>query len=271
MKITAIRIQEKRKERYNVFVDEKYRFSVDEEVLARFHLSKGKTLSEEEIEQIEEADQVRVGLNKAIQFLSHRVRSEKEIRSFLAKQEIEAIHQDSIIQKLVEMDYLNDAEFAKLYVRTQVKTTTKGPGKIRRELIEKGVTREIIDASLATYTAEEREENALKEASKIARRSRNLAKQRLVMKIRTDLLQKGFSELEVKNAASEATAELNEEDETEILGKQLEKLIRKNKRFEPRKAKQKTIQSLMQKGFSYANIEAYLAEHEIDFEEVEDE
>ncbi|EUJ19409.1 recombination regulator RecX [Listeria aquatica FSL S10-1188] len=228
-------------------MDEKYRFSVDEEVLARFHLSKGKTLSEEEIEQIEEADQVRVGLNKAIQFLSHRVRSEKEIRSFLAKQEIEAIHQDSIIQKLVEMDYLNDAEFAKLYVRTQVKTTTKGPGKIRRELIEKGVTREIIDASLATYTAEEREENALKEASKIARRSRNLAKQRLVMKIRTDLLQKGFSELEVKNAASEATAELNEEDETEILGKQLEKLIRKNKRFEPRKAKQKTIQSLMPK------------------------
>ncbi len=39
--ITKITTQKKRKDRYNIFVDEKYAFSVDEEVLLKFHLKKG--------------------------------------------------------------------------------------------------------------------------------------------------------------------------------------------------------------------------------------
>ncbi|EUJ29124.1 recombination regulator RecX [Listeria floridensis FSL S10-1187] len=271
MIITAIRLQEKNKERYNIFIDEKYRFSVDEEVLARFSLLKGKTLSENEISEIEQADSERVGLNRAIQFLSHRVRSEKEVRTFLAKHEIAPEQRDAIIQKLVEMDYLDDAEFAKLYVRTQAKTTTKGPKKIERELIEKGIVRELIVESLANYQSDDQEQNALKEASKIARRSRKTAKKLLVRKIQGDLMQKGYSQELAKWASEEATHNLDESDEQTILADQLEKLMRKNKRFDARKAKQKTIQSLMQKGFSYDTIQAYLMENEIDFEEVEEE
>ncbi len=50
---------------------------------------KGKVLIEADIEEIKQADMVRKGLNKAINFLSHRVRSEKEIRDYLRKQEME--------------------------------------------------------------------------------------------------------------------------------------------------------------------------------------
>ncbi len=61
---------------------------------------KGKVLTEAEIEEIKQADMVRKGLNKAINFLSHRVRSEKEIRDYLRKQEMEAFAIDEILKKI---------------------------------------------------------------------------------------------------------------------------------------------------------------------------
>ncbi len=269
MKITLIQTQQKNKERYNIFVDENYLFSVDEAVLVKFQLKKEMPLTNELIDKIVEEDEVRRGLNKAIQFLAHRVRSEKEVRDYLKKQEISEAHISNVIQKLVEMNYLDDAEFAKLYIRTQMKTTTKGKGKIERELIEKGITRELITATLPFYTADLQFENASKEAAKIARRGKRTSRKILTQKIITDLMQKGYSVELAKEAAAHATAELDENSDEEILGAQLEKLMRKNKRLDSKKARQKTIQSLMQKGFQYDTIQAYLAKHEIDFEEVE--
>ncbi|SQC62181.1 Regulatory protein recX [Listeria fleischmannii subsp. fleischmannii] len=117
MKITAITAQQKNKERYNIFVDENYLFSVDEAVLVKFQLKKNKSLTNEEIDEIVEADEIRKGLNRAIQFLARRVRSEKEVRDYLKKQEISEVHISTVIQKLADMNYLDDAEFAKLYIK----------------------------------------------------------------------------------------------------------------------------------------------------------
>jgi regulatory protein len=269
MKITAITAQQKNKERYNIFVDENYLFSVDEAVLVKFQLKKNKSLTNEEIDEIVEADEIRKGLNRAIQFLARRVRSEKEVRDYLKKQEISEAHISTVIQKLADMNYLDDAEFAKLYIKTQMKTTTKGKGKIERELVEKGITRELITDTVPLYSEDLQLENATKEARKIARRGKKTSRKILTQKIVTDLLQKGYSIELSKKAAEVATIDLNEDSDEQILGEQLEKLIRKNKRLDPKKAKQKTIQSLMQKGFQYDTIQSYLVEHEIVFEEVE--
>ncbi|EAD2865227.1 RecX family transcriptional regulator, partial [Listeria monocytogenes] len=176
MKITSISVQQKNKERYNIFIDEKYNFSVDEEVLARYQLMKGKVLTEADIEEIKQADMVRKGLNKAINFLSHRVRSEKEIRDYLRKQEMEPFAIDEILKKLANMDYINDFEFAELYTKTQIKTTLKGPRTIERELVEKGLTREIISRVIEEYSDEAQLENATKQAMKIMKRNNKSAK-----------------------------------------------------------------------------------------------
>ena len=42
--ITKITTQTKRTDRYNIFIDEKYSFSVDEDVLLKFQLKKGKEI-----------------------------------------------------------------------------------------------------------------------------------------------------------------------------------------------------------------------------------
>ncbi len=69
------------------------------------------------------------------------------------------------------MDYINDFEFAELYTKTQIKTTLKGPRTIERELVEKGLTREIISRVIEEYSDEAQLENATKQAMKIMKRN----------------------------------------------------------------------------------------------------
>ncbi|WP_252233448.1 RecX family transcriptional regulator, partial [Clostridium sp. DSM 1985] len=81
-------------------------------------------------------------------------------------QEMEAFAIDEILKKLADMDYINDLEFAELYTKTQIKTTLKGPRTIERELVEKGLTREIITQVIEEYSDEAQLENATKQAIK---------------------------------------------------------------------------------------------------------
>ena len=50
--ITKITTQTKRTDRYNIFIDEKYAFSVAEEVLLKFQLKKGKEIDSLLLSQI---------------------------------------------------------------------------------------------------------------------------------------------------------------------------------------------------------------------------
>ncbi|WP_163652576.1 recombination regulator RecX [Listeria sp. PSOL-1] len=267
MKITAITRGQKNKERYNIFIDGCYSFSVDEEVLARFVLLKDKELTEAEIEQISAADKTRKALNKAIYFLSNRIRSEKEIRQYLRKQSFTDDMIQSVLVKLTEMAYIDDKEFTIAYVRTQMRTTLKGPRMVERELIEKGITRELINQGLALYSVDKQYENAEKQALKVMRRNKNKAKKMLQMKVTTDLIQKGFPTDLAKAVVEKLNENVSHDDEEEILAQQIEKLLRKNQRYEPKKQKQKIITSLMQKGFSYDTIESYLSKNEITFKQ----
>lgn len=57
--ITKISAQKKNTERFNIFLDEKYAFSVDADVLVKFELTKGKELDDLEIIEIQYGDEVK--------------------------------------------------------------------------------------------------------------------------------------------------------------------------------------------------------------------
>ena len=136
-KITSITAQ-KRPGRFNVFLDGNYAFSVSEEVLVKFQLSKGKELDSADLEEIFKADDLSKALNKALDYLSYSLRTEKETRQKLAKEGLEDDIIETVVKKLTKMKLLNDSEYAKSYVRTMAKTTEKGPRFIANSLKEKG-------------------------------------------------------------------------------------------------------------------------------------
>ena len=64
--ITKITRQKNNPERYNIYIEEKYAFAVDESLLVKYQLSKDKDLEDFERDEIVFDDEVRKAFNKAI-------------------------------------------------------------------------------------------------------------------------------------------------------------------------------------------------------------
>ena len=83
--ITKITQQKKDSERYNIFLDEKYAFSVHETVLVKFGLTKGMSLEDWSIDEMVYEDEIRKAFNRALHYLGFRMRSEFEVKQKLIR------------------------------------------------------------------------------------------------------------------------------------------------------------------------------------------
>lgn len=90
---------------------------------------------------------------RVLHYLQYRPRSEKEIRDYLKKK---LAHQeedgliDLIIHKLKQQKFLNDKEFAKMWVRSRTSYKPKGERLVRMELKHKGISEDIIEEIFQT-------------------------------------------------------------------------------------------------------------------------
>ena len=78
--ITKITQQKRDSERYKIFLDETYAFSVHESVLVKFGLTKGMQLDEWSMDEMTYEDQIEKAFNRALHYLSFRMRSEFEVK-----------------------------------------------------------------------------------------------------------------------------------------------------------------------------------------------
>ena len=152
-KITRITTQKKRKDRYNIYLSDNdkeiYGFSVDEAILVEFNLHKGLELEDNFIEQLVEKDNVQKSYLLAINYLSYRMRTTKEMKDYLKKKEIDEEHIPIVMDRLKREKLLDDKAFAQMFVQTRLNTSSKGPLLIKKELMEKGVN-ELIAAEDGT-------------------------------------------------------------------------------------------------------------------------
>lgn len=86
--------------------------------------------------------------NEAMRLLAYRDHStaqlwQKLLAKGFAKEDIA-----SVIEQLIEQNYLSDLRFAQNYLRYRINGGF-GPGRIREELNERGISTEIIDEVLA--------------------------------------------------------------------------------------------------------------------------
>ncbi|WP_349409483.1 recombination regulator RecX [Pseudalkalibacillus sp. SCS-8] len=265
MKITKITVQKKNKSRFNVFIDrgngEEFGFAIHEEVYIKSGIRKGMELTNEEMEEMKLEDQFQKGLSQAMNFLSYRMRSAEEIRAYLLKKEIEPSTIKAIIQRLEENGYVNDLEFAKMFIRSKITTTKKGPLALKQELKKKGVSDSLIEQAIETYSVEEQVEEATKLATKKAKQDKKLSENARKQKVAQFLQQKGFPWGVVEQAIENASLEKDEDEEREALDIQAIKAHRKYQKYEGWEYKQKMKQFLYRKGFPITLIEEWLDEN----------
>ncbi len=145
--ITALEVQQRDKERVNVFLDNEYAFSLT--LIEAARLRRGQALSDAEIAELRARDAVEQAVAKAVRFLSYRPRSTSEVRDNLSGKGIDPSAVEAALERLARLGYLDDLAFARYWVSNREEFRPKGPLALRQELREKGISSTICDQVLA--------------------------------------------------------------------------------------------------------------------------
>ncbi|WP_225942112.1 recombination regulator RecX [Sporosarcina limicola] len=261
--ITKISQQKNDGERYNIFLDEKYAFSVHESVLVKFGLSKGMSLEDWSIDEMVYEDEIRKAFNRALHYLGFRMRSEFEVKKKLMDLEYgEAVVLEAIV-KLKRLDFLNDETFSEALLQTQKRSSSKGPKAIQQELRKKGIGKELQDKVLESYTEEEQLQIATKLAEKAANANRSVAPSQLKQKIQNALLRKGYSFDIIKQALANIDFEREADEWTSITESVGEKAWRRySSKFSGRSLNNRVKQAMYQKGIPFDKIDSFIEKKE---------
>lgn len=141
--ITALLVQANDQHRINVFVDGSFAIGVSLATLQRESLYKGKVLSLEDWQRLERAESTDKAWGAALRLLEVRPRTEREIRDRLRRKAYDDEQIDAVIGRLRDLELLDDAQFARLWVANRAAIKPKGALALRRELQSKGVDRQV--------------------------------------------------------------------------------------------------------------------------------
>ena len=88
LRITDLRQAVKNENRVNVFVNNKYSFSLDISQVVDFHLKKGLVISAEQLEEFKRASEFGKLYQRALEWVLVKPRSEKETYDYLYKKDL---------------------------------------------------------------------------------------------------------------------------------------------------------------------------------------
>jgi regulatory protein len=139
-KITAIKAGKSlRLKRSNIFLDDRFAFSLDNAVILKKNLRVGQTLSMREVQLLAGDDRYEGCLNAALLFLGYRPRSEAETRTRLQKHGYNGGEIDQVIERLKSLGLLNDIAFAEYWKTNRTSFKPRGQRMLKSELRLKGV------------------------------------------------------------------------------------------------------------------------------------
>lgn len=131
---------------------EKYRITVHD--LESIGLEEGDSVSEHELELLENAVERLDCIKKAFDFLSYGDLSEKQLRDKLCRRFPKELSAD-VAALFAERGYVNDSRLAERYAETFYEFKNMGIERIKNELYRRGISRQDIENAIAKYEDED--------------------------------------------------------------------------------------------------------------------
>jgi regulatory protein len=153
--ITAIEPQKNDPERVSVFLDGVFAFGTSRMIAVARKLHTGRELRQDEIETLRHDDEIERALNAALNYLSYRPRSQREIVDYFRQKGTDAELVPAVVQRLERMGLIDDREFAKFWVQNRQTFRPRGTRALRSEMRQKGLETEIIEEALEEIDDEE--------------------------------------------------------------------------------------------------------------------
>jgi regulatory protein len=152
--VTQISEQKRRPNRRNVYLDGAFAFGCNLNVVAKFKLREGMSLSEEQVKQIQLGEVKQECFDRAMDALTSRLHSRSELRKKLMRREYGDAVVDAVLDDLARLGYLDDERFAKTKALSAAQHKHHGRRRAFMELIKSGVKGEVADKALTDVYAE---------------------------------------------------------------------------------------------------------------------
>lgn len=173
-------------------------------VVTDLRLYSGRELDGEELRELRAASAAALARNRAMELLSRRPMSEKELIDKLIRKGEDEVTAADCARWLRENGFLDDESYAAAVARHYA-AKGYGPGRVRAELSRRGVDRELWDD-----TIEAMPENSEKMDRFIAARLTDPEDREQVRKVSAALYRRGYSWEEIRSALGRFNAETEE-------------------------------------------------------------
>lgn len=143
MKITAIKQQAKRQNRYSIFVDDKYSFSLSDTALLESRLVNDQELTQKQVDKFKQdsADDKLYG--NALAYATLRPRSTWEMEQYLRRKKCSPQLEKRILSKLSDIGLMDDEAFARSWVANRRLLKPISRRKLGQELRAKRVSDDV--------------------------------------------------------------------------------------------------------------------------------
>lgn len=188
--ITKIEAQ-KTPDRVNIYINHVFAFGLYQNIRYEYNLKKGMCLDDDLVLELRTKEEVEKTKSYALYLLNYGDNTEKMLKEKLLKKDFKEEHILEAIEYCKSFSYIDDRLYAERFIKDKVNLNKYGSNMIRYKLIEKGVSKELIEEVL-NLDKDLEYENAKKLATKKLSSYKNLEDQVIKRRLSGFLQRKGY-------------------------------------------------------------------------------
>ena len=230
---------------YLVFInDYETPLAFTENQIVNYRIVKGNSFYKKDWDEIIKSLDEGIIFDKVVKYIDYKPRTEKEVFDFLDNLNIDDIKIRNIIEKLIEINYINDERYAKNFIEQEIRNQ-KGPNAIKHVLYSKGIENNVIENYLSNYNNELYFDNAYDMGIKTLKTCIGLPLQKQKESVYSRLYRMGYDSSVINKVLS--ILEYSEVNYVKLKNEL-------NKIKEKEDNQNKIIQKLLSKGYEYTDI-----------------
>ena len=162
MKVTSIRKQVKRSNRYSIFIDGVYAFSLSDSGLVESGLFVGKELTKSETKGFQKQALIDKQLSQVLLYAARRNHSRWEFLRYMQQKHFDEESIEAVLLKLSTLGFIDDYTFANMWVEGRRRTKPMSNYRLKQELYGKHIDSDIVDQILSSTDKENNEATSLR-------------------------------------------------------------------------------------------------------------
>lgn len=155
MKITDIKQQLSNHDRFSIFINNRYSFSLNNYEVSELKLNIGQEINKEKLIELKNEVSFSKAKSSCLNLLSRRSRSEWELTDYLKRKEYNEQIINQTINFLSTKGYINDYSFSEQWIRNRLLLKHPSIIQLRQELRQKRIDESIIDQVISEQDIDE--------------------------------------------------------------------------------------------------------------------